>query len=258
MRTLYYDDSACAKVVWPRIRKNILYSGFFIFIDWLVPFVWRLQLKVSSMSKNLVRSLCRFSVLSSAKNSGAATSAEAISKEKQYAARNYESIPVALAGGEGVYVWDVEKKRYFDFLSAYSAVNQGHRHPKIVQVIKDQLDRLTLTSRAFYNDALGDYAEYATRLFGYDRILPMNTGVESGETAVKLARRWGYDVKGIPKNEAKVVFAENNFWGRTLAAVSSSTDPSAYEGFGPYMPGFVTIPFDDLAKLEVRVIVIVI
>ena len=212
-------------------------------------------MKQSAMSRSLVRSLCRFSVLSSAKNSEVSTSAEVISKEKQYAARNYESIPVALAEGEGVYVWDVEGKRYFDFLSSYSAVNQGHRHPKIVQAIKSQLDRLTLTSRAFYNDALGEYAEYATRLFGYDRILPMNTGVESGETAVKLARRWGYDVKGIPKNEAKVIVAENNFWGRTLAAVSSSTDPSAYEGFGPYMPGFVTVPYDNLAELEVQVVI---
>lgn len=204
------------------------------------------------MSKGLLRSVRRFnSVLSSAKYSEASTSAEVFNKEKQYAAKNYESIPVALADGEGVFVWDVEGKRYFDFLSAYSAVNQGHRHPRIVEVMKSQLDRLTLTSRAFYNDALGDYAEYATRLFGYDRILPMNTGVESGETAVKLARRWGYDVKGIPKNKAKVVFAEENFWGRTLAAVSSSTDPSAYEGFGPYMPGFVIIPYDNLTALEV-------
>jgi len=190
-------------------------------------------------------------VRSSAKHSEASSSLEVFDKEKRYGARNYESIPVALTEGEGVFVWDVEGKRYFDFLSAYSAVNQGHRHPKIVQVMKDQLDRLTLTSRAFYNDVLGDYAEYATRLFGYDKILPMNAGVESGETAVKLARRWGYDVKGIPKYEAKVVFAENNFWGRTLAAVSSSTDPSAYEGYGPYMPGFVIIPYDDLVALEV-------
>ena len=191
-------------------------------------------------------------MLSSAKYSEtSSTSAEVFNKEKQYAAHNYESIPVALTEGEGVFVWDVEGKKYFDFLSAYSAVNQGHRHPKLVQVMKNQLDRLTLTSRAFYNDSLGDYAKYATRLFGYDKILPMNTGVESGETAVKLARRWGYDVKGIPKNEAKVVFVENNFWGRSLAAVSSSTDPSAYNGFGPYMPGFVTIPYDNLTALEV-------
>lgn len=205
------------------------------------------------MSRGLLRSLCRFnSVLSSAKHSELSKSTEVFTKEKQYGANNYESIPVALTEGEGVFVWNVEGKRYFDFLSAYSAVNQGHRHPKIVQAMKDQLDRLTLTSRAFYNDALGDYAEYATRLFGYDKILPMNTGVESGETAVKLARRWGYDVKGIPKYEAKVVFAENNFWGRTLAAVSSSSDPTAYEGYGPYMPGFTLIPYDNLAALEVH------
>ena len=210
-----------------------------------------------SMSKGVLRSLRRFnSVLSSIKYSEASTSQEVFDKEKQYGANNYESIPVALIEGEGVFVWDVEGKRYFDFLSAYSAVNQGHRHPKIVQALKSQLDRLTLTSRAFYNDALGDYSEYATRLFGYDRLLPMNTGVESGETAIKLARRWGYDVKGIPRNEAKVVFAENNFWGRTLAAVSSSTDPSAYEGYGPYMPGFVMIPYDNLTALEVKLLVI--
>ena len=204
------------------------------------------------MSKSILRNFYRLnSVLSSAKYSEAPTSQQVFNKEKQYGATNYESIPAALTEGEGVFVWDVEGRKYFDFLSAYSAVNQGHRHPKIVQALKSQLDRLTLTSRAFYNDALGDYAEYATRLFGYDRLLPMNTGVESGETAIKLARRWGYDVKGIPKNEAKVVFAENNFWGRTLAAVSSSTDPSAYEGYGPYMPGFVLIPYDNLAALEV-------
>lgn len=204
------------------------------------------------MSKLALRSLSRFSsVRFSSTHSEVSSSQEVFKKEKQYGANNYESIPVALTKGEGVFVWDVEGKRYFDFLSAYSAVNQGHRHPKIVQVMKDQLDRLTLTSRAFYNDALGDYAEYATRLFGYDRILPMNTGVESGETAVKLARRWGYGNKGIPKNEAKIVFAENNFWGRTLAAVSSSTDPTAYGGYGPYVPGFVIIPYDNLAALEV-------
>ena len=204
------------------------------------------------MSKGLLRCLRRFnSTLSSAKHSETAKSTGVFAKEKQYGAHNYESIPVALTEGEGIFVWDVEGKRYFDFLSAYSAVNQGHRHPKIVQAMKDQLDRLTLTSRAFYNDALGDYAEYTTRLFGYDKLLPMNTGVETGETAIKLARRWGYDVKGIPTNEAKVVFADNNFWGRTLAAVSASTDPSSYEGFGPYMPGFHIIPYDNLVELEV-------
>ena len=206
------------------------------------------------MSKgvSVFRNLRFNSVLSSVRHSEASSSQDVFNKEKHYGANNYESIPVALTDGEGVFVWDVERKRYFDFLSAYSAVNQGHRHPKIVEALKSQLDRLTLTSRAFYNDALGDYAEYATRLFGYDRLLPMNTGVESGETAVKLARRWGYDVKGIPKYEAKVVFAENNFWGRTLAAVSSSTDPSSYEGYGPFMPGFEIVPYDDLAALEVK------
>ena len=181
-------------------------------------------------------------------------SEEVFNREKKHGAHNYDPIPVALTKGEGVFVWDVEGRWYFDFLSAYSAVNQGHRHHKIVKALKDQLDQLTLTSRAFYTDALGEYEEYATKLFRYDKLLPMNTGVETGETAIKLARRWGYDVKGIAENKAKVLFAENNFWGRTLAAVSSSTDPSSYGGYGPFMPGFEIIPYDDLAALEVSLI----
>ena len=147
-------------------------------------------------------------------------------------------------------MWDVEGKRYYDFLSAYSAVNQGHCHPRIIAALREQAERLTLTSRAFHNNVLGEYEEYMTRLFGYDKLLPMNTGVEGGETAIKLARRWGYEVKGIPADQAKIVFAEGNFWGRTLSAISSSTDPSSYSGFGPYMPGFVIIPYNDIPALE--------
>lgn len=175
-----------------------------------------------------------------------------IDREETYGAHNYAPIPVVLEKGQGAFVWDTDGKRYFDFLSAYSAVNQGHCHPKIVKAMKDQADRIALTSRAFYNDVLGDYAEYITKLLGYDKVLPMNTGVEGGETAVKLARRWGYDVKGVPKYEGKILFAKNNFWGRTMSAISSSTDPSSYEGFGPFMPGFDIIPYNDLPALETK------
>jgi ornithine--oxo-acid transaminase len=177
-------------------------------------------------------------------------SAEAIQLEDQYGAHNYHPIPVVLTKGEGVYVWDVDGKRYYDFLSAYSAVNQGHCHPKIIAAMMEQASKLTLTSRAFHNDVLGKYEKFLTELLGYDKLLPMNTGVEGGETAIKLARRWGYEVKGIEKNKAKVIFAEGNFWGRTLAAVSSSNDPSSYNGYGPYMPGFELIPYNDLVALE--------
>ncbi|MBT9544520.1 MAG: ornithine--oxo-acid transaminase [Candidatus Sericytochromatia bacterium] len=180
----------------------------------------------------------------------ARSSAAAIAQEERYGAHNYHPLPVVLAKGEGVYLWDIEGKRYLDFLSAYSAVNQGHCHPRIIAALTEQAQTLTLTSRAFYNDILGPYEEYITRYFGYDKVLPMNTGVEGGETALKLARKWGYQVKGIPDNQAKIVFARNNFWGRTLAAISSSTDPSSYKGFGPYMPGYELIPYNDLAALE--------
>lgn len=176
-----------------------------------------------------------------------------IERERRFGAWNYDPLPVAVTRGEGVHVWDVEGRRYLDFLSAYSALNQGHRHPKIVQALKDQVDRLTLTSRAFYTDALGEYEEYASGLFGYDRLLPMNTGVEGTETAVKLARRWGYDVKGVPRYQAKVLFVEDNFWGRSIAAVSSSTDAENYGGYGPFVPGFEIIPYNDLSALEVRI-----
>ncbi|KAF8068362.1 hypothetical protein HT031_002051 [Scenedesmus sp. PABB004] len=175
-----------------------------------------------------------------------------IDREEHFGAHNYAPIPVVLERGQGAFVWDTDGKRYFDFLSAYSAVNQGHCHPKIVQALKDQADRIALTSRAFYNDVLGEYAEYITGLLGYDKVLPMNTGVEGGETACKLARRWGYDVKGVPENQAKILFARGNFWGRTMSAISSSTDPTSYRGFGPFMPGFDLIPYNDLPALEAK------
>ena len=174
----------------------------------------------------------------------------AIDVENKYGAHNYHPLPVVLSKGEGINVWDVDGNKYFDFLSAYSAVNQGHCHPKIVSALIGQAEKLQLTSRAFYTDALGEYAEYITSLFGYDKVLPMNTGVEGGETALKLCRKWAYKVKGIEKNKAKILFAEGNFWGRTLAACSTSTDPDCFEDFGPYMPGFEIIPYNDLDSLK--------
>ena len=170
--------------------------------------------------------------------------------EAQHGAHNYHPLPVVLAKGLGAKVWDVEGKEYFDFLSAYSAVNQGHCHPKILKALTDQASRLTLTSRAFHNDVLGEYEQFIATLFAYDKVLPMNTGVEGGETANKLARKWGYEHKGIPENQAKIIFAKGNFWGRTLAAISSSDDPVSYKGFGPYMPGYELIPYNDLQALE--------
>ena len=170
--------------------------------------------------------------------------------EDQFGAHNYHPIPVVIEKGEGVFLYDVDGKKYYDFLSGYSAVNQGHCHPAIIKTLHEQASKLTLTSRAFHNNLLGEYEKYITSYFGYDKVLPMNTGVEGGETAIKLARRWGYNVKGIPENQAKIVFAEGNFWGRTLAAISSSTDPSSYQGFGPYMPGFGLVPYNDLIALE--------
>ena len=178
------------------------------------------------------------------------TSEEFISLEDKYGAHNYHPLPVVLKKGKGVYVYDVEGKKYYDFLSAYSAVNQGHCHPKIINALIDQSQKLTLTSRAFYNDQLGPYEEYITEYFGYDRVLPMNTGVEGGETAIKLCRRWGYAVKGIAENQAKIIFASGNFWGRTLGAISSSTDESSRKQFGPFMPGYVIVPYNNLSALE--------
>ena len=173
-----------------------------------------------------------------------------IDLEDKYGAHNYHPLPVVLKKGRGVHVWDVEGLKYFDFLSAYSAVNQGHCHPKIIKSLTDQASLLTLTSRAFHNNILGEYERFMTNLFEYDKVLPMNTGVEGGETANKLARKWGYLKKGIPENKARILFAKGNFWGRTLAAISSSDDPTSYEGFGPYMPGYDLIPYDDLNALE--------
>jgi ornithine--oxo-acid transaminase len=176
--------------------------------------------------------------------------AKYLALEEQYGAHNYHPLPVVLEKGEGVYLYDVDGKKYFDFLSGYSAVNQGHCHPAIIEALQKQASKLTLTSRAFHNNLLGEYEKYITEYFGYDKVLPMNTGVEGGETAIKLARRWGYNVKGIAENKAKIIFPEGNFWGRTLAAISSSTDPSSFKGFGPYMPGFGLVPYNDLVALE--------
>lgn len=173
-----------------------------------------------------------------------------IELEERWGAHNYHPLPVVLERGKGVHLWDVDGKQYLDFLSGYSAVNQGHCHPTIIASLQEQATRLTLTSRAFHNNLLGEYEAYITRLFGYDKMLPMNTGVEGGETAIKLARRWAYTKKSVPDNQAIIVFVEGNFWGRTLAAISSSNDPSSYAGFGPYMPGFISVPYNDLTALE--------
>jgi ornithine--oxo-acid transaminase len=173
-----------------------------------------------------------------------------IELEEKYGAHNYHPLPVVLNKGKGVHVWDVDGKKYFDFLSGYSAVNQGHCHPKIISALIEQANQLTLTSRAFYNDQLGEYEKFITEYFGYDKVLPMNTGVEAVETAIKLARRWGYTQKGIEENKAKIVVCAQNFHGRTSTVISFSTDPSSYTRFGPYMPGFDIVPFNDLPALE--------
>ncbi len=177
-------------------------------------------------------------------------SEEFIEMEHRYGAHNYHPLPVVLNRGEGPFVWDVEGKCYFDFLSAYSAVNQGHCHPKIIAALCEQAQKLTLTSRAFYNDCLAPYEKYVTEYFGYDKVLPMNTGAEADETALKLARRWGYKVKGIPENEAIIVCCEGNFHGRTISIISMSTDPDSYGDFGPFTPGFIKIPYNDAQALE--------
>ncbi len=178
------------------------------------------------------------------------TSEQAIELEHRYGSHNYHPLPVVLSKGQGIYLWSPEGRRYMDFLSAYSAVNQGHCHPRLVNAMIEQAQCLTLTSRAFHSDLLGDFCRYITEYFGYQRVLPMNTGVEGGETALKLARRWGYLHKQIPDQQARIVFVEGNFWGRTLAAVSSSTDPTCKDGFGPYMPGFDVIPYNNLEAVE--------
>jgi ornithine--oxo-acid transaminase len=173
-----------------------------------------------------------------------------IAKENQYGAHNYHPLPVVLARGEGVFVWDMDGKKYYDFLSAYSAVNQGHCHPKIVNAMIQQAQTLTLTSRAFYNDQLGNYEEYVTNYFGFDKVLPMNTGAEAVETALKLCRKWAYEVKGIPENQAQIIVCENNFHGRTTTIISFSNDESARKSFGPFTAGFIKIPYDDIEALE--------
>tara|TARA_B100001142_G_scaffold322622_1_gene371228 strand:+ start:28813 stop:30039 length:1227 start_codon:yes stop_codon:yes gene_type:complete len=178
------------------------------------------------------------------------TSKNLIDLEYKYGAHNYHPLPVVLKKGSGIYLWDVEGKKYFDFLSAYSAVNQGHCHPEIISALVSQSQQLTLTSRAFHNNILGQYEKFVAEFFGYDKVLPMNTGVEGGETAVKLARKWAYEVKKVPKNAAKIIFVEGNFWGRTLGAISSSTDPSSTNGFGPFMPGYEIIPYNDINALK--------
>ena len=173
-----------------------------------------------------------------------------IELEDEFGAHNYHPLPVVIAKGSGVHVWDVDDKQYLDFLSAYSAVNQGHCHPRIIKALQDQSQVLTLTSRAFHNNILGEFEKFITNMFDYDRVLPMNTGVEGGETAIKLARKWGYEVKGIPENQAHVLFAEGNFWGRTIAAVSTSDDEDSYGNFGPFVPNFSNIPYNDISALE--------
>lgn len=173
-----------------------------------------------------------------------------IELEDKYNAHNYHPLPAVLSKGKGVFVWDVDGKKYYDFLSAYSAVNQGHCHPRIVKAMTKQAKKLTLTSRAFYNDQLGEYAKYVTEYFRYDRVLPINTGVEAVETAIKLCRKWAYKVKGIPQNQAKIIFAENNFHGRTLGAISASVDPDARNDYGPYVPGYEIVPYNDVAAMK--------
>jgi len=179
------------------------------------------------------------------------TSERAIQLEEKYGAHNYHPLPVVLAKGKGAYVWDVEGKQYFDFLSSYSAVNQGHCHPAIVNAMTEQAQKLCLTSRAFYNDCLGEYEKFVTEYFGFDKVLPMNTGAEGVETALKLVRKWAYKIKGIPKNEAKIIVCDGNFHGRTITIISFSDDPEAKDDFGPYTPGMIRIPYNDLNALEV-------
>ena len=178
------------------------------------------------------------------------TTKDYIAREDQYGAHNYHPLPVVLERGEGIFVWDVEGKKYYDFLAAYSAVNQGHSHPKIVKALTEQASKLALTSRAFYNNVLGEWEEYITKLFGYDKMLPMNSGAEADETALKLIRKWAYKVKGIPQNEARIVCCDGNFHGRTITIISMSSDPDAYGDYGPFTPGFVKVPYNDLEALE--------
>ena len=178
------------------------------------------------------------------------TSQDYINLEHEFGAHNYHPLPVVLKKGKGVFVWDVDGKKYYDFLSAYSAVNQGHCHPKIIKALRKQAKKLTLTSRAFYNDSLGKFEKFVTDLLGYEKLLPMNSGAEAVESALKLCRRWAYDKKGIPENEAKIIVCDGNFHGRTITVISMSTDPSSFKGFGPFTPGFIIIPYNDLNALK--------
>ena len=178
------------------------------------------------------------------------TAQEFIDREARYGAHNYHPLPVVLERGEGIYVWDTDGKKYFDFLSAYSAVNQGHCHPKIVKAMTDQAQKLALTSRAFYNDLLGEWEEFVNRFFGYEKVLPMNTGAEADETALKLCRKWAYMKKGVPDGKAKIIVCDGNFHGRTITIVSLSNDPESYAGYGPFTPGFIKIPYNDIPALE--------
>lgn len=178
------------------------------------------------------------------------TGKDFIEREEKYGAHNYHPLPVVLERGKGIFMWDVDGKRYFDFLSAYSAVNQGHCHPKIVNAMIEQAQKLTLTSRAFYNNVLGEFEQYVTSYFGYDKVLPMNTGAEADETALKLCRKWAYEKKGVPENQAKIIVCEGNFHGRTITIVSLSNDPESYGGFGPFTPGFIRIPYNNINELE--------
>ncbi len=194
--------------------------------------------------------ICNFKILNHNRMTTALQAADYITLEDKHGAHNYHPLPVVLAKGEGVFVWDVAGKKYYDFLSAYSAVNQGHCHPKIIQALTAQANTLTLTSRAFYNDMLGKYEAYMTSYFGFDKVLPMNTGAEAVETAIKLTRKWAYEQKGIPENEAQIIVCENNFHGRTTTVISFSNDPDARKNFGPYTPGFIKVPYNDLVALK--------
>ena len=215
--------------------------------------VFSLSRRASSTHRRLL--IC-LRACASYRHYGTPLAAQAVfDREDKFGAHNYGSMPVALSRGKGVFLWDVEGRRYFDFLSAAFSMNQGHCHPRIIKVLKEQAEKLTLTSRAFYSDVLGEFEEYITQLFGYNKLLPMNTGAEATETAVKLTRRWGYDVKGIPRYQAKLVFANGGFHGRSTMAISASMDPEKYGGFGPFVPNCLTIPYDDLPALEVRTFV---
>jgi len=206
-----------------------------------------------SAFRSVVPAVTRMPLARSFAGAGGATGPESqrlIDMGEKFGCHNYHPLPVVLNKGEGIFMWDVEGKKYYDFLSAYSAVNQGHCHPKILKALTEQVSTLALTSRAFHNNVYAPFTEFMTSYFGYDKVLAMNSGVEAGEAAVKICRKWGYEVKGIPSNEAKIIFAKDNFWGRSISACSSSSDPDCYTNFGPFVPGFPMVPYDDLSALE--------